>query len=321
MNTQEEEKNICLDYEQNHLSISKLCKKYHHGQDYIYKILNKYNINHKHEAKLSLQEEQIICDIYKATGRSSECCTQTHHGQDVVRRCLQKHGLYRTPLQAVNDINKQQRKYPVNDDFFKTQTHDMAYMLGFLAADGNIAKRDNCIKIGISAKDKDFLNIFYNNLGGAPIYTYTNSDGYDCASWQCHSKTLKEDLALYNIIPEKTFKFEWPTKLERKYWLDYIRGYFDGDGCVSTAGPNAIRWQVCSATKTILEQILDFFESEYNIPKVSIQTKMGKHPTYYIQYSSVPTRAIYDIFYPEGCLYLPRKKQKFQEIYYKNLKK
>ena len=110
-------------------------------------------------------------------------------------------------------------------------------------------------------------------------------------------------------------------KLSKEYWKDFIRGYFDGDGSISTAGPNAIRFQICSATEDVLKKIIDFFE-ENDIPRVNIQvTYRNKNPLYYFQYSSTSTRKIYNILYYDNCLCLPRKKKKFEEVKECNLKK
>lgn len=35
----------------------------------------------------------------------------------------------------------------------------MAYILGFIAADGNVAKKENCISIEVHEKDKDLLEL------------------------------------------------------------------------------------------------------------------------------------------------------------------
>ncbi len=43
---------------------------------------------------------------------------------------------------------------------------------------------------------------------------------------------LVESLAKHGIIPRKTFKLE-PPKIRRDLVNHWIRGYFDGDGCVS----------------------------------------------------------------------------------------
>lgn len=328
-NDKELEQLIIKDY-QSGLTNVDIQKKYNIGYKKVRRTLERNNIP-KHEIKgrpnpknmrvLTKEEEAKVCAIYRQTGQASDCAKAISSGQDVVRRCLKKYNLYRTASEAIRQSPQNQRKYPVNDNYFSIENSKMAYLMGFIAADGTVRKDTNEIKIGLSSKDIDFLKMIKNELGGRPIKEYTTKDGFDVCSFSCTSKQIKEDLARYNIVPQKTFIFTFPKNLNKKYWIDFIRGYFDGDGSVSTAGTSAIRWQLCSATKDVLETIINFFYEEYNIPMVSIQERKGKNVLYYIQYSSVPTRKIYDILYSDGCLYLPRKKEKFEEIYSLNLKK
>ena len=110
--------------------------------------------------------------------------------------------------------------------------------------------------------------------------------------------------------------------LERKYWIDYIRGYFDGDGSVNLIsnsngrGNGNLRWQICSATKEILEWIINYFYEDFQIPKVTIlvDQKNRQHPIYYFQYSSQSTRKIYNILYTDSDMFLKRKKEHFEHI-------
>lgn len=140
------------------------------------------------------------------------------------------------------------------------------------------------------------------------------------SSWVLTSKQIKDRLSYYNIIPQKTFTFTFPKQLKKEYWRDFIRGYFDGDGSISSAGQSAIRFSLGSATKDVLEVIIEFFE-ENGIPKPTIYIRQGKKPFYYFQYSTVPTRKIYDILYYDNCLCLPRKQEKYKELIVRNLKK
>lgn len=268
---------------------------------------------------MTYNEQDIINDYLSKTMFIKDICKKYQISNYIFNNILKKYHIEKYDPHFLYPQNK--RKYAVNDFFFDQENAEMAYILGFLASDGTIRKNSNEIKLTLSAEDYDFLCQLQKLVGGRPIKIYEDSKGYKNATWEFTSKHIKEKLAEYNIVPEKTFKFTFPTKLNKKYWVDFIRGYFDGDGCISTAGPYAIRWQLCSASRLILETIVDFLEQEYNIPKVNIQIRHGKNLLYYCQYSSISTRKIYHILYSENCLYLPRKKQKFEEIYNINLKK
>lgn len=324
MTQQELEKNIVLEYNKGN-TMAEIQRKFNVGYKKVRNTLTKNNIpirsikgtkNVKNRRILTLEEEKLVCDIYKNTGKMANCEKAIHSGQDVVRRCLKKYNLYRTQKEVVANMNINNRKYKVKDDFFDIETPEMAYILGFIAADGTVRKDTNEIKIGLSVKDEDFLKLLKSYIGGRDIKYYTTQQGYDVVSWAFCSKHIKEKLSEYNVVPQKTFTFKFPKKLQKKYWIDFIRGYFDGDGCISTAGPNAIRWQICATTEDVLENIVNFFYEEYKIPKVSIQktTQDRKNPIYRIQYSSNSTRQIYKYLYYDNCLCLKRKKDKYEAI-------
>lgn len=324
MNTQTQDL-IIQDY-QNGNKLTEIFKKYHTSYKSVKKILDDVGIDHSRSARkvnkpnlknqrvLTREEEEQICKTYTKEKNIKSCCQLIHCSQDVVRRCLQKYNLYRTHQEAVQTNKQNQRKYKVNDDYFDVENERMAYLLGLLASDGCVRKDTNEIKLSFSSVDRDFLCQLQQEVGGRPIKDYITQDGFAVSSWILTSQHIKNQLAYYNIIPQKTFILQFPQHLNKKYWKDFIRGYFDGDGSVSTAGKSAIRFQICAATPNILQPMIDFFVS-CGISRVSILCdKKRQHPLYYFQYSSVATRQIYDILYYDNCLCLPRKQLKYQQL-------
>lgn len=238
-------------------------------------------------------------------------------GERIVRRVLLENKIYiRSRSEAAIVSNIQRRQFNVDDNYFSTENSNMAYLLGFLASDGTVDKKNNRIKIGLSSIDKEFLVKIKEELKyEGDILNYITVNGFSVSELTFTSQQIKKDLARYNIVPNKTFTFKFPKNLNKKYWIDFIRGYFDGDGSVSTAGNNAIRWQICSATKNVLETIVDFFYEEYHIKKVSILEQPRKNNTlYYFQYSTNATKEIFSILYKKNSLKLPRKYLKFKEL-------
>lgn len=264
-------------------------------------------------------EQAIVEDYLSKQIFIKDICKKYNISNYIFNSILKKNNIEKYDPHFLYPQN--QKKYPLNESFFDTENPEMAYVLGFLAADGTVRKNTNDVKLTLAEQDKEILEKFYKHIGGRPIKIYEDSKGYKNATWVFTSKHIKNKLAEYNVVPQKTFNFSFPKKLNKKYWIDFIRGYFDGDGSISTAGPHAIRWQLCAATKEPLETIVSFLEQEYSIPKVNIQIEQRVHPLYVIQYSSVPTRKIYDILYYQGCWKLDRKYKKFTEIFSINLKK
>ncbi len=320
----EEKNKIIKDYLSGD-SVNILISKYHHNYNTIKEILDEAYINHSrinnfHTSipKISLTEEEkdLIVYLYTVQGLGQLACAKAVGHSDVrlVRRVLKERKIkIRNFSESAIISNENRVKYSVNSSYFKTQTHNMAYILGILASDGTVSKRDNTIKLGLSSIDYDYLVMLSKELGSTrPIKTYTTSKGFSNSNLTIVSSEIKKDLSEYNIVPQKTFTFKFPTKLKREYWIDVIRGYYDGDGSVSTSGKHAIKWQIASATKDVLEHIVDFFFEEYNIPKVNIRQERER--LYVICYSINATKMIYNHLYNEGCLYLPRKKEKYDKL-------
>lgn len=312
-----ESENIIQEYLEG-ASLSALMKKYHHKHSTIRKILTDngieirtsgYYSKQNKQKILTEEEEQIIINNYVNNKFGIvKSGKEIGASEPVVKRVLKKYGIkIRNHQESLEVLGQTIRKYYINDNFFSVENSDMAYILGFLAADGTVRKNGNEVKITLARKDKELLEKFKIKLEtNYPIVDTTTSKGYDISTFKFCSKQIKEDLSKYGIVPNKTFTFSFPTNLNKEYWIDFIRGYFDGDGTICTAGASALRFSLCSARKETLETIVNYFE-ELGIPKVSIQVQQKINPLYYFQYSSNAVRQIYKFLYPLNCLCLKRK--------------
>lgn len=267
------------------------------------------------------EEEKIIIDLYVNEGRGQLYCAKAVGKTNVgkVKEVLKKHGIHiRNFSEAAVKSNVNRTLYK-NKEYFNVQGHNMAWLLGFLASDGTVSSSDNTIKIGLSAKDREILEKIKAEVEiENKIVEYTTQDGFDCVDlhWTC--KEHKEELAKYGITPKKTFTIKPPTLLDPQYYIDFIRGYFDGDGSVnlihSYGAPIGLRWQVCGATSEILEWIVETLHQQYNVPPVKVYRDNNRGHYYYFQYSTKAVHMIYDILYTPNSLFLERKKKHFDEI-------
>ena len=279
----------------------------------------------KHTVTYTEEQEKIVLDCYLNQKRGLNYCKeQAKTTLTVVNKILKdNHIEKRTYAEAAVESNQNRALYK-NKEYFDTQSPNMAWILGFLASDGYISKKSNEISIGLSSVDREILERIKKEIEiENPVRDFTSRAGFDYSElrWSCAKH--KKELAKYSIVPKKTFILEPPYALNEKYYLDYVRGYFDGDGSVNFIEVNgkkhytALRWQVCSATPSILEFILDTLES-YGVQRVNIQKnyrEKSEKPLYSIQYSTNATKQIYNILYSTGStLYLARKKNHFEEI-------
>lgn len=196
----------------------------------------------------------------------------------------------------------------VNNNYFSEQNNRMAYIMGFFAADGNVSKNGNRIQSQLSLKDKGHLEMIQSEIGGCEVYEY-ESNGYKSCGWHCCSSQIKKDLAVYGIIPHKTGTLSIPKVLDKQYWKDFIRGYFDGDGTICKDG-TGFRVTITSANKEILEDINSYFEENGIKPS----NLYKDHNNICIRFRSQASIDIYNLLYYNDCLCLKRKKEKYIEL-------
>lgn len=214
------------------------------------------------------------------------------------------------------------RIYDINEDYFKVINKESAYILGFIAADGNVYVRDGgtyVLTIGLSSIDSDFLNMIKSKLGysGEVLHkkVYCAGKQYDSSELKINSKTMIEDLIELNITPRKSLTLQYPN-IDDEYFIDFFRGFFDGDGSVGVQKTSSItpqiRFRVFSGSKSFIETIQEKLTHHGLKPKKVIKSK-GKQ-IYEIAYSTLECELLFELLYhDENCLRLPRKYEKFKE--------
>ena len=124
--------------------------------------------------------------------------------------------------------------------FDKIDTEEKAYWLGFLFADGCLNKRDNSFEMTLAEKDKEHLenfNIFIKHSRNLKLKK-TKLNGKIFNSYRCsfNSKHLCDILKSYGCIPKKSNILKFPNInifSNKQLIKDFLRGYFDGDGCIT----------------------------------------------------------------------------------------
>lgn len=119
-----------------------------------------------------------------------------------------------------------------NKKFFKVWSPEMAYILDFLFADGNIIKtKRNTYFVGWYSGDHDLLTAMAQSMGSNHKIALRKAKMGSVYALQIGSKELFSDLVRLGLTPNKSRRMQLP-KIPKKYVGDFIRGYFDGDGNV-----------------------------------------------------------------------------------------
>ena len=159
---------------------------------------------------------------------------QSNFGIISEREIARRLGIGKT---AVNNwcraLGLEVKKHTVNEDFFKVWTPKMAYILGFIFADGNInwnpEKSYRALTITAAEKDKEHLEKIRAELESTKELLYSKST----KSYRLivNSKTMCIDLMNFGVIPRKSLVVKFPEVPEdmMKY---LINGVIDGDGTI-----------------------------------------------------------------------------------------
>lgn len=141
-----------------------------------------------------------------------------------IRGVLVKHG-----VKLRKQYSGQPRKYKVNEDFFKEWSHEMAWVFGFLVADGYVVGENH--QIGFAQKDVDVLNVVAEYMDADKhIITYDR-----IPRLIINSKIIKNDLLEMGITNNKSNSLPFPV-VPKEYLPSFIRGVVDGDGWVQKTG-------------------------------------------------------------------------------------
>lgn len=163
--------------------------------------------------------------------------------------------------------------------FYKIDTPEKAYWLGFMAADGSINyrphKRNYEVCIKLKSTDINHLRKFNKALEGnveakiaEPRIAYFDGQTpveTTCCQIRYFSKELAEGLMKNGVVTNKTYEGITIPELNKELMWMYILGFFDGDGFISFPkdnSPYGYRIGVCSADLKILEKFKGFMESQ-----------------------------------------------------------
>ena len=207
----------------------------------------------------------------------------------------------------------------VNQNFFKKWTPEMAYVLGFFAAYGNMIKNNRGAHfIAFYSTDRHLIDNIRALLGSnhkiaLKKQAVRNRKWKSSYQLQIGSKEIFSDLIALGMVPNKSLILKMPA-VPTKYLNHFVRGYFDGDGHVSVSKYQRMGRK--NKSKTIITGFTSgskiFLQSLRNLLKKYARTEGGTLFTndgYRLCFSVTDSERLYNFMYGgEPNLYLERKK-------------
>ena len=207
-------------------------------------------------------------------------------------------------------------RYNYNEGYFRNWSHNMAYILGYIVADGCVSLSNGSYGLIISSVDLDTVTFIKDEIC-ATKNIYHNGDGSHTISFT--NKNLIMDIMAHGVIPRKTWAPVVP-EVPIEYWISFIHGLFDGDGSsyiIKLTRDVTIRigTSISSHNKEFLMIIGNMIRHLIgNIPKI-YPSYLKDRECYRLMYQVKESIAFYHMLYdkPNITYFLNRKKEVYED--------
>lgn len=232
-----------------------------------------------------------------------------------------------TTIMALFDkagIKRRHGLYTCNENYFdKIDTEDKAYYLGLLYADGYNNVEHGVIKLTLQAEDKHILEKFKEvTENTTPLKLIENSKKKDtwkdCYQFSINSKHMSKVLEKHGMYQAKSLILKFPNWLDNSLYPHFIRGYFDGDGSISSkkyGGSMSIMSTdaFCSYLQGWLEAVLKIETHIYVFHTLEKTTRTFMITKYEF------CKVFFDYIYNDAHYFLKRKYDVYFNKYVKNV--
>jgi intein/homing endonuclease len=208
------------------------------------------------------------------------------------------------------------------EDYFSTIDNEVkAYWLGFLLADGYVYGNRKQISIQLKQTDRHHLEKF------AKIFGKTVKDGesYDSRTgvtyyWSrvlVYGKKLVNDLSRYGVISCKSFLDHSGiySHIPKELQSHLIRGYFDGDGCVSRHYKNEFLFSLIG-TEAFLERTKTIIREATDLGEVKLGDNSGLKTLAWG--GNYQLKRLREWLYRDATVWLERKRTLWAEMQYRD---
>lgn len=211
-------------------------------------------------------DREALCALFDDLGSARKAAAEMGVDYSQARKILKGSG---------RTLVKSRRRYSVNSEFFDDYTPESCYWAGFIAADGSVfkaARRYKRVAIRLARKDRDHLERFRRVADVTYLvhdHDRVRDDGiisYESGVCATSPEWFDALCAKFNLQERKTLVLRPPPRGVREDLLwHYVRGYFDGDGCASSA-PRQIHF-ACGC-RAFLEWVREFVGSHHAISEL-----------------------------------------------------
>lgn len=219
------------------------------------------------------------------------------------------------------------KRFTTNPDldinfFAKIDSESKAYILGMLYADGSLCPYINKygnissykLRLRLAQTDEQIVRDISVAILGYDNVTITQrpeKNWQPIAGLQIGNKKIGEDLIKLGCGPNKSSNIRLPTfeQVPQEFYHHFIRGFFDGDGCVGSANKAVASF---TSNEIFCEQLRDFLSKNANLSfKEFCNRKNGYGSIVICGRDNIYN--LYKYLYKNANIYMSRKNKKMKE--------
>ena len=269
------------------------------------------------KVNLSESQKKEIVNLYKDGQSTIRIGKEYSISPKWVNTFLRKEGV------PIRNSSQALRIFKIEEQYFDSiDTEEKAYWLGFIYADGCNTRHG--LQISVSSKDakhiKKLRDVLYEDDRYKMKNHFVHCKGkeYPVTSFWVTSKYISNALTKLGAVPAKSLILKFPKWIDESLTRHFIRGYFDGDGCLYLYKKRNRATFSLVGTKSFLASVHKLFKnigvsksSMYERNRIwSLSTTRNKN-----------IELIYNYLYLDTDLYMSRKKQKFETHFLKRQNK
>lgn len=244
-----------------------------------------------------------ICRDYKNGIRGFRLSKKYDYSPGKIYKSLRENG------ETIRDTSR--RLYNIDETMFeRIDCEWKAYLIGLLYADGCVRRLN--ITLRLHEKDKSIMEKLSEkvkcNLHYTPPKTYTYPT-YSRKSggqyyFNINSKKVVSDIVKAGCVPKKSLTLTFPSYgvIPEELFHHFIRGYFDGDGCIQPQTFHIISSDdfCIGFQKWLMKrmEISSYLKKHEKVSRVMVHKKKD-------------IEKIYQYLYKDATLYLNRKRERF----------
>lgn len=272
--------------------------------------------------KIIIEPDKLIeiTDYYNEYKSLYETSIKFNISTSTLKRRLNDAGVI-TKLD-IDSLRKKKILYPIDETYFEEiNTSDKAYILGLLYSDGHMLTNRKQIRLKLT--DIDLLEQVKTKMK----YNKPLNDNKTLKETHKKAKTLiicntkiYDDLNKLGCYKNKTFDCNLPN-LNDEYLGDFLRGFFDGDGCIYVGkdkrNDNLVGEVVVISTNNFINDVIKYLNiCEINASYFSDRNHDNRIGKFRIRQHDSLTKFFMLIYgnITNDSIYLERKYNKYKQF-------